>query len=117
MSQDNRDKFAKLRALQSGQTSNNTSDDVRFWSFEKDGDILGTIKGFKSFTHPVYGDQHTVIVRLADTDELVSAFLTGYLQQGMERQQAAEEDLILIRYFGKQPGERFNRFQLEIQKT
>ncbi|TAK61871.1 hypothetical protein [Methylobacter sp.] len=116
MYQDNNDKFAKLRAIASGQATASTAPDVRFWNFERDGNIMGTITGFNSFTHPVYGEQHTVIVRLAESGELVSAFLSGWLQEGMNRKQAAVGDLILIQFFGKQAGERFNRFHLEIQK-
>jgi hypothetical protein len=110
------DKFKRLRAIQSGQTTE-TVPNVRFWNFEKDGNILGTICGFNSFMYPRYGEQHTVIVRLADTNELVSAFLNGYLQEGMNRNNAQVGDLILIQFFGMHPGERFNRFHLEIEKT
>ncbi len=117
MYNDDKDKFAKLRALQSGQSTSDSGSDVRFWNYERHGDILGTIIRFDSFTHPQFGEQHTVIVQLADSNELVSAFLSGYLQEGMARHHAAEGDLVLIRYFGMQPGERFNRFQLEIQKA
>ena len=59
----------------------------------------------------------TIIVSLADSNELVSAFLSGWLQEGLRRQQAAVGDLILIQFFGKQEGERFNRFHLVIQKA
>ena len=112
------DKFAKLRAIQSGQgTTTATEQQVRFWSFEKNGDIMGTITGFNRFTHPLYGEQHTVTVRLADSNELISAFLSEWLQEGLNRKQAAVGDLILIQFFGKQPGERFNRYSLEIEKT
>ncbi len=111
------DKFAKLRAVQSGQTPVSAQQNARFWSFEKDGDIMGTIANFNSFTHPVYGEQHTVTVRLADSNELVSAFLSEWLQEGMNRKQAASGDLILIQFFGKQAGERFNRYHLEIEKA
>ena len=111
------DKFAKLRAIESGQAIASTESNVRNWNFERDGNLMGTIINFNSFTHPMYGEQHTVRVRLAETDELVSAFLCGYLQEGMRRQQAAVGDLILIMFFGKQAGERFNRYHLEIEKA
>jgi len=111
------DKFSKLRAIESGQAPVSTAPDVRFWSFEKNGNIMGTIFEFNSFTHPLYGEQHTVTVRLAESDELVSAFLNSWLQEGLSRKQAAVGDLILIQYFGKQAGERFNRFHLEIEKA
>ena len=107
-------KFAKLRAIASGQA---TAPNVRFWSFEKDGNILGTIVGFNSFMNPMYGEQHTITVRLAESNELVSAFLSNWLQEGLSRKQAAVGDLILIQFFGMQPGERFNRFNLEIEKA
>jgi hypothetical protein len=112
------DKFAKLRAIESGQvTVSSTASNVRFWNFEKDGNIMGTIIEFNSFTHQLYGEQHTVTVRLAEPDELISAFLCGWLQEGMRRKQAAVGDLILIMFFGKQAGERFNRYHLEIEKA
>jgi hypothetical protein len=111
------DKFAKLRAIESGQTTVSTASNIRFWSFERNGNIMGTIVEFNSFTHQVYGEQHTIIVRLAESDELVSAFLSDWLQEGMSRKQAAVGDLILIRFLGKQAGERFNRFHLEIEKN
>ena len=112
------DKFAKLRAIESGQApASSTASNVRFWNFERDGNIMGTIIEFNSFTHQLYGEQHTVTVRLAESDELISAFLCGWLQEGMLRKQAAVGDLILIQFFGKQAGERFNRYHLEIDKA
>jgi hypothetical protein len=56
-------------------------------------------------------------VNLADTNEPISAFLNGYLQEGMRRKNAQAGDLILIRFLGKQLHEKFNRFHLEIEKT
>jgi hypothetical protein len=111
------DKFAKLRAIESGQATVPTAQNVRFWNFERDGNIMGTIIEFNSFTHQIYGEQHTVTVRLADSDELVSAFLSDWLQEGLHRKQAAVGDLILIQFLGRQAGERFNRYHLEIEKA
>lgn len=111
------DKFAKLKAIESGQATASSAQNVRFWSFERDGNILGTIIEFNSFTHQLYGEQHTVTVCLAESEELVSAFLSGWLQEGMSRKQAAVGDLILIQFFGRQAGERFNRYHLEIEKN
>ena len=110
------DKFSKLRAIESGQATASTAPDVRFWSYEKDGNLMGTIIKFDSFTHPSFGEQHTVIVRM-ESNELVSAFLNSWLQEGLSRKQASVGDLILIQYFGKQAGERFIRYNLEIEKT
>ncbi|MEI6709324.1 MAG: hypothetical protein WCK96_19575 [Methylococcales bacterium] len=121
MYQNNSDKFARLRTIESGQTTTaqnlGNNNQARNWSYEKDGNVMGTITGFDSFEHPQFGEQHTVIVRLADTNELVSAFLNDYLQEGMRRQNAQVGDLILIQFLGKQPSERFNRFHLEIEKS
>jgi hypothetical protein len=111
------DKFAKLRAIESGQAIASTAPNVRFWNYEKDGNIMGTIVDFNSLPHPVFGEQRTVIVSLAESDELVSAFLSGWLQEGLHRKQAAVGDLILIMFFGRQAGERFNRYYLEIEKV
>ncbi len=55
-------------------------------------------------------------VSLANTNELISAFLNGWLQEGMRRKRAEVGDLILIQFLGKQQGERFNRFHLDIEK-
>lgn len=114
---DEYDKFAKLRAIDSGQATASTVQNVRFWSYEKDGNLMGTIVKFDSFTHPLYDEQHTVTVCLEKSGELVSAFLNGWLQEGIRRKQSAVGDLILIQYFGKQAGERFNRYHLEIEKA
>ena len=111
------DKFAKLRAIESGQAIASTAPNVRFWNYEKNGNIMGTIVDFNSFPHPVFGEQRTVIVSLADSNELVSAFLSGWLQEGLHRNKAKVGDRILIMYYGMRPGERFNRFRLEIDKT
>lgn len=112
-----KDKFARLRAIANGDGNGSSDDNVRHWNFERDGDILGTIDGFHSFEHPQFGEQHTITVKLAETGECASAFLNGWLQEGMKRKQAEVGDAILIKFFGKQPGERFNRYQLEIEKA
>lgn len=117
MNTNNNDKFARLKAIASGQLSAPTAVEVRFWNFERDGNILGTIIGFNTFQHPKYGEQHTVTVIMAESGELVSAFLNGFLQEGVSRQRAEVGDLILIQFFGKQAGESFNRYRLEIEKA
>lgn len=111
------DKFAKLKAIESGQAPASAAQNVRFWSFEKDGNIMGTIVNFGSFTHKSFGEQQTLIVRLAESDELISAILGDYLLEGMSRKRAAVGDLVLIQSFGKQPGKNYNRYNLEIQKA
>lgn len=117
MYQNNTDKFARLHAIASGQTTVSTAPTARNWSYEKDGNVIGTIIDFDSFEHSQYGEQQIVIVSLADTNESISAFLNGYLQEGIRRKDAQAGDLILIQFLGKQPGERFNRLHLEIEKT
>ena len=106
------DEFARLRAIAAAQEA-----DVKNWNYERDGNVMGTIVDFSNLNHQTYGEQQTVIVKLADTDELVSAFLNDWLQEAMRRKQAAVGDLILILFLGRQAGERFNRFQLEIEKA
>ena len=68
------DEFARLRAIAAGQEEN-----VKNWSYERDGNVMGTIVEFSSSKNKTFGEQQTVIVKLADTDELVSAFLSNYL--------------------------------------
>ncbi|MEI7997083.1 MAG: hypothetical protein WCH01_19490 [Methylococcaceae bacterium] len=106
------DEFARLRAIAAGQEA-----DVKRWKYERDGNVMGTIVDFSSMNHQTYGEQQMVIVKLADTDELVSAFLNGWLQEGMRLNKAKVGDRILIKFFGMRPGERFNRFHLEIEKA
>ena len=106
------DEFARLRAIAAGQEEN-----VKKWKYERDGNVMGTIVDFSSMNHQTYGEQQMVIVKLADTDELVSAFLNGWLQEGMRLNKAKVSDRILIKFFGMRPGERFNRFHLEIEKA
>jgi hypothetical protein len=106
------DEFAKLRAIAAGQEA-----DVKKWKYERDGNVMGTIVDFSSMNHQTYGEQQMVIVKLADTGELVSAFLNGWLQEGMRLNKAKVGDRILIKFFGMRPGERFNRFHLEIEKA
>ena len=107
------DKFARLRAIASGQEEN-----VKNWNYERDGNVMGTIVEFSSLNHQTYGgEQQTVIVKLADTDELVSAFLSDYLLEGLHRKEAKVGDRILIKFFGMRPGECFNRYKLEIDKA
>lgn|SRR5664279_2590956 len=106
------DEFARLRAIAAGQEA-----DVKKWKYERDGNVMGTIVDFSSMNHQTYGEQQTVIVKLADTGELVSAFLNGWLQEGMRLNKAKVGDRILIKFFGMRPGERFNRFHLEIEKA
>ena len=111
------DKFSKLRAIESGQATPSTEQNVRFWNFERDGNIMGTIVEFNNFIHPMYGEQYTITVRLAESNELISAFLSGWVQEALSRKQAAVGDLILLQFLGRQAGERFNRFQLDIEKA
>ena len=106
------DEFARLRAIAAGQEA-----DVKNWNYERDGNVMGTIVDFSSMNHQTYGEQQMVIVKLADTGELVSAFLNGWLQEGMRLNKAKVGDRILIKFFGMRPGERFNRFHLEIEKA
>ena len=112
------DPFARLKAIAANQntTTATATQTVKFWNYQQDGDIIGTIIGFNHFDHPQFGEQHTVTVQLADTNELISAFLNDWLQEGLRRKQAKVGDLILIQFLGKEPNQRFNRFYLEIEK-
>ena len=106
------DEFAKLRAIAAAQEA-----DVKNWNYERDGNVMGTIVDFSSMNHQTYGEQQMVIVKLADTGELVSAFLNDYLLEGLHRKDAKVGDRILIKFFGMRPGEHFNRYKLEIDKA
>jgi len=68
------DEFARLRAIAAAQEA-----DVKKWKYERDGNVMGTIVDFSSMKNKTFGEQQTVVVKLADTGELVSAFLNDYL--------------------------------------
>ena len=106
------DEFARLRAIAAAQEA-----DVKKWKYERDGNVMGTIVDFSSMKNKTFGEQQTVVVKLADTGELVSAFLNDYLLEGLHRKDAKVGDRILIKFFGMRPGEHFNRYRLEIEKT
>jgi hypothetical protein len=114
------DRFSSLRAIASGQApfpvSSSSAPKPRFWKFEHDGNILGTIVGFNTFPSQLYNrEEHTIVVEL-ESGELISAFLNSYLQNAMQIHDAQVGDSILIAFFGKQNGERFNRYQVVVKK-
>ena len=51
------DKFARLRAIASGQATT-----VKNWNYGRDGNIIGTIIEFGSLNHQTYAKQQTVTV-------------------------------------------------------
>jgi hypothetical protein len=56
------DKFAKLRAIESGQApASSTASNVRLWNYEKDGNVMGTIIDFNSFTGLPLKPGHLII--------------------------------------------------------
>lgn len=105
------DDFANLRAIAS------VNNKKVFWKFNERGDLMGTIVGFGQFDNPQYGGiQYTIEVQLADTGEIASAFLNGYLRQSMDIHQADVGDKVLIQYLGREPNQRFNRYSVHIEK-
>lgn len=110
------DKFAALKAIATGEA---TAPLPTIWAHEVNKPLIGTIKGFSRFQHDRYGMQETVIVEL-ESGELVSAILNPYLIDGMRRQNAEENDLVLIQLICKDisaHGNTFNKFNLVVQKT
>jgi hypothetical protein len=110
------DKFAELKAIARGEAA---APIPTIWNHEINKPLIGTIKGFSRFQHDRYGMQETVIVEL-ETGELVSAILTPYLIDGMQRQHAQENDSVLIQLLGKDVsthGNSFNKYNLVVQKT
>jgi hypothetical protein len=110
------DRFAELRAISNGAA---TSMRPIFWQHEVDKPLIGTIKDFSNFQHDRFGQQNTVIVEL-ESGELVSAILTDYLSLGMQMQNAAVNDLVLIQLLGKHKsnnGNTFNKYNLVVRKA
>lgn len=112
------DKFARLKAIANGEA--NSPAMPTNWTHEVDKPLIGTIKGFGQFQHDRYGTQETVTVETED-GELVSAILTPYLVDGMHRQHAEENDLVLIQFLGKEKSPHgnnyFNKFNLVVEKA
>jgi hypothetical protein len=115
----NNDRFAHLKAIAVGEIqAPSSASNIRFWTHEPYQPLIGEILGFDSFEHPRYGTQQTVIVERED-GEVVSAILTDYLQEGMERQNGNIGDLVLIEKQGKdisKNGNPFNKFRLVIDQ-
>jgi hypothetical protein len=113
------DRFAHLKGIASGKvTAPALSSAIKFWTHEPEQPLIGSIVGFSHFEHERYGTQATVLVE-RETGEVVSAILTGYLQRGIEIQDGAVGDLILIVKQGQacsKYGNMYNKFQLVIDK-
>jgi hypothetical protein len=112
---DNKDKFAKLKAMACGEVS---SQQPTPWQHEVNKPLIGTILGFGEFHHDRYGPQKTIIVE-RENGEVVSAFMNAYVSNGMERQNAEPGDLVLIQLLGKAQnhhGGSYNQFQCYVDK-
>lgn len=113
------DKYAHLKAIAAGEVKAPVlSNEIQFWTHEPHKPLIGEILGFDSFDHPQYGRQETVIVQ-RENDEVVSAILTTYLQNGMQMQNGEVGDLVLIEKQGQERskyGKMFNRFRIVIEK-
>lgn len=115
----NTNKFAHLNAIAAGEVKAPAlSNDIIFWEHQVDNPLVGEILGFDGFDHPQYGRQETVIVQ-RENDEVVSAILTNYLQNGMQMQNGEVGDLVLIEKQGQERskyGKMFNRFLIVVEK-
>lgn len=108
------DGFDRLRNIAANQ--HDGQDNKIFWKFEEMGDLIGTIVGFNQFDNPKYGTQHTVEIRLADTGEIASAFMNGYIRESMHRNDAKVGDKVLIKYLGRDPNGNFNKYFIQFDK-
>ncbi len=109
------DGFDNLRSIAAGQHDGN--DNKIFWKFEQMGDLIGTIVGFNQFDNPKYGMQYTVEIRLADTGEIASIFMNGYIRESMQRNSAKIGDKVLIKFLGLDPNGRFNKYFIRFDKS
>lgn len=112
-----KDKFAHLKAIAAGESEESSLPEI--WKHEVGNPLIGTIRGFSSFEHDLYGPQETVIVEL-ESGERVSAILNNYLSNGMQMKHAEVNDLVLIQLLGKEKssnGATFNKFNLVIEKA
>lgn len=109
------DKFAHLKAIASGQVKSTQNTNARYWDYERDGDFMGTILKFDNFEVPPQGMQYTLLAESPD-GELISVFTNDWVRESLRRKCAEVGDLVLIQCFGIQQGERFKRYNVEIQK-
>ena len=108
--------FEQLKAMSAAHAAEQPLPSI--WTHEIGKPLIGQIKGFSNFQHSRYGLQDTVIVEL-ESGELVSAILTDYLVEGMQRQNAKINDFVLIELLGKdlsRSGNAFNKFSLQVVK-
>lgn len=109
------DGFDNLRKI--AATERKDFNDKIFWKFDEMGDLMGTIVGFNQHNHPKYGTQHTVEVKLADTGEIASAFMSAYICESMRRNRGEIGDKVLIQFRGRDPIKNFNRFEIHFDKN
>jgi hypothetical protein len=84
--------------------------EMKIWK-PKEGDlIVGIMVGSGSFTHPVYGEQQTILI---DTGSGVySIILSKYLKIALTSQGALHGDLVAIKFVRQEKGKNgvFNRY-------
>jgi hypothetical protein len=110
------DGFDNLRAIASGQGGQNNANKI-FWKFDERGNLMGTIVDFNQLEHQKWGTQYIVEIRLADTGEIASAFMNGYIRESMRRNNAKIGDKVLIMYLGRDPVANYHLFDVRFGKS
>jgi hypothetical protein len=81
--------------------------------------LVGVIAGSENVTHPLYGNQHQMLIR-DEHGAIVKVWLSKYLQDNMRAQRAELGDLIALTFGGKKKnaqGREFNSYTVVIEKA
>jgi hypothetical protein len=91
--------------------------EVKVWKPVAGEAIAGTNIGSGSFTHPLYGEQQTILL---DTGAGVfSIILSKYLKNALTTQGALHGDLVAIKFLGRGQGKNgvFNRYSVTTERN
>ena len=106
----------RLNALKQRATQLET---ISNWQPSAGETIAGIISGSGTFTHPLYGEQKTMLLK-DDSGLITSVILTKYLMTGLKQQGAVLGDLCAVTFHGKEKsktGHSFNRYSLLVDKV
>ena len=81
--------------------------------------LVGVIAGSETVTHPLYGDQHQMLVR-DEYGAITKVWLSKYLRDNLRSQHAEQGDLIALTFGGKRKnaqGREFNAYTVVIEKA
>ena len=98
---------------------NRASQQAEIWQPMTGETLIGSIAGSETVTHPLYGDQHQMLVRDAH-GTVTKVWLSRYLRDNLRSQHAEQGDLIALTFGGKRKnaqGREFNSYSLIVENA